>query len=542
MATARNRTMSLQNSPQNGAASALLGRHEANGDPAAVRSPVAGQRDASPARVAWAYVRHELLYICWAMMDVALLAPVALGFLAWTRSWPLVAFIAWLFLILLIPFNLSRLMSIVGVELARQRNVILLTFILALLLATRSLLYQPQSIFDMSWVGSLANRIVTQPGELWQREVALFVLLAFLWARGLTLTSRRVAINDVGFRLRLGGLLFAPIIIGLNIVPGTGSALPFVMLFFLSALVAVAVSRAEEVAQLETATTYPMSPRWAATVLLTSLFVVCSAALAALAISGQGLDLLAQWLAPLWNAFAFGSMVVVTTATYLLLFFLGPLQALVRNVVRLLSAIGFRGLPEIPEFGPGPADATINQLLLDLGDPESSLFLWFNRSAISLLVLLGLLVLFVALHRYFLRRELSFEMAESGPPATALGSDEKGLGQRILSRFERWRRWRAAATVRQLYRSMCIEAADRGFPRELSETPFEYLPTLSEVWPQGGEDVRLITNAYVRVRYGEAPETTAELEALRNAWRRLVKSLAADDPPPTVSDRRRSAQ
>lgn len=535
---ARNREMSLQNSPTDGASSTVFERRDDDGAPATVRSPVAAQQDASPARVLWAYARHELLYICWALMDVALIAPLALGFIFWTRARPLVPFIAWLFLVLLIPFNLSRLMSIAGIELRRQRNWIMIGFALALILTMRSLLFQPQALFDLSWIGALGDRIVNRPGELWQREVALFVLLAILWSRGLALTSRYVAVNEIGFRLRLGGLLFVPVIIILNIVPGTPNPLPFVMLFFLAALVAVAVSRAEEVAQQETETTYPMSPGWVGSVLLTSLFIVSSAALIALAISGEGLDLLAQWLSPLWNAFAFGSMAVVTTATYLMLFFIEPLMVLMRLIGRMLSTVGFSGMPELPEMAPAPAA----QLLLDLGDPESSVYLWFNRSAVTVLVLLGLLVVFVALRRYFRHRELSFGMAESGARAAAVEDKEEGLAQRLLDRFGRWRRWRAAATVRQLYRSMCLEAADQGHPRDPSQTPFEYLPALSEVWPEGVDDVRLITDAYVRVRYGEAPETAEELDEIRQAWQRLLNSIARGGRESGVDKRRRGSQ
>lgn len=534
---AHNRMMSLQNSPTDGAQSTILGRHDENGAPATVRSPVAAQQDASPARVLWAYVRHELLYICWALMDIALIAPLALGFIFWTREWPLGAFVAWLFLVLLIPFNLSRLMSIAGVQLPRQRNWIMITFALAFFLGIRTFLFQPQSLFDLSWLGALAGRIVNQPGQLWRREVALFILLAILWARGLALTGRYVAVTEIGFRLRLGGLLFVPIIIILNIVPGTANPLPFIMIFFLAALVAVAVSRAEEVAQQETETTFPMSPGWVGSVLLTSLLIVCGAALVALAISGEGLDLLAQWLSPLWSAFAFGSMVLVTTATYLMLFLLEPLMALMRVIGQLLSSAGFAGMPGLPEMAPAPAE----QLLLELGDPESSVYLWFNRSAVSVLVLLGLLVVFVALRRYFRHRELSFGMAQSRQAAAVVEDQEDGLAQRLLNRFGRWRRWRAAATVRQLYRSMCLEAADQGHPRDPSQTPFEYLPGLFEVWPEGADDVRLITDAYVRVRYGEAPETAEELEEIRQAWQRLLDSVAAGARDPDVDKRRRGA-
>jgi hypothetical protein len=35
------------------------------------------------------------------------------------------------------------------------------------------------------------------------------------------------------------------------------------------------------------------------------------------------------------------------------------------------------------------------------------------------------------------------------------------------------------------------------------------------------EDLRVITTAYVDIRYGELPETQGQLEAVENAWQRL---------------------
>ncbi|HZD11591.1 MAG TPA: hypothetical protein VE553_09630, partial [Candidatus Binatia bacterium] len=209
---------------------------------------------------AWAYTRHELLYICWAVMDVSLIAPVGLLLMPWTYFWPLPALIVWLVLVMLIPFNLSRLLSIADVEVVQQRRIIVVAFVLALIFAVRTLLYEPTSLLDPTWLSDLVDHFFNLPGLLWQRDLALFALLAVLWWRGLGLAKRQVAVDEVGFRLRLGGLLLAPLVIGLSLVPAAGSALPLVMLFFLAALVAVALTRAEEVARQGTGANYPMSP------------------------------------------------------------------------------------------------------------------------------------------------------------------------------------------------------------------------------------------------------------------------------------------
>lgn len=68
-----------------------------------------------------------------------------------------------------------------------------------------------------------------------------------------------------------------------------------------------------------------------------------------------------------------------------------------------------------------------------------------------------------------------------------------------------------------------------GYPRLEAETPYEYLTSLARVWPQAATETQLITQAYVRVRYGEIPETRAELEQILAAWRTLLNTLPAEE-------------
>ena len=488
----------------------------------------AGRRAPAGAPTAWAYARHELLYICWALMDVALIAPAALVLMPWSHFWPLLAFTTWLLLFMLIPFNLNRLMSVAGAGITRQRRIILVSFLLSLFISLRILLYEPQSLFDFSWIGAMAGRIAGLSASLWGQELALFLLITVLWWRGLGLSHRHVAVDEIGFRMRLGGLLLAPLVVGLSMAPMARNATPFVMLFFLAALMAVALSRAEEVARQRTGATYPMSPRWMATVFLASLFIVTAAALVGSALSGGGLRRLSQLMSPLWNALLLGGMVVVTTMTYLLLGLLSPLRWLLSYLLGLLGELGIEGLPEPEALTPALTDTTIDQLLLELSDSNGALLLWLNRLAIIAFVAALLLVVYLALRRYLNQRAMSFGVDETGQPAAEIAGATGGPGRRLLDRFRMWRRWRAAATVRQLYRTMCAEAARRGFARAISETPFEYLTTLSEVWPTGSDEYRLITNAYVRVRYGEYPESAEELAEIRNAWQRLAQIAGPD--------------
>jgi hypothetical protein len=94
----------------------------------------------------------------------------------------------------------------------------------------------------------------------------------------------------------------------------------------------------------------------------------------------------------------------------------------------------------------------------------------------------------------------------------------------LLWRFGAWQKWRTAVSIRRIYRAMMQLAATNGYPKLDAETPYEYLKTLAQWWPHHPVEVRLITDAYVKLRYGEIPETTDELAAIWLAWQRLQQA------------------
>jgi hypothetical protein len=78
-----------------------------------------------------------------------------------------------------------------------------------------------------------------------------------------------------------------------------------------------------------------------------------------------------------------------------------------------------------------------------------------------------------------------------------------------------------ALSVRWTYTRMAGLAEKRGFPRGKAETPNEYRLALGKAFPGGESDIRLITDAYVAVRYGELPEDNEQLNLIREAFERL---------------------
>lgn len=78
-------------------------------------------------------------------------------------------------------------------------------------------------------------------------------------------------------------------------------------------------------------------------------------------------------------------------------------------------------------------------------------------------------------------------------------------------------------TIRSIYASMAAYAAALGYPRHEAQTPYEYLATLKRIFPYAQTEVTAITEAYIRVHYGELPETKEELQHVRACWKRLQR-------------------
>jgi hypothetical protein len=60
-----------------------------------------------------------------------------------------------------------------------------------------------------------------------------------------------------------------------------------------------------------------------------------------------------------------------------------------------------------------------------------------------------------------------------------------------------------------------------GRPRSQAVTPLEYLPALDEVFPGLENELATITEAYLRVRYGEFPENRKEIADVETAWEQV---------------------
>jgi len=468
-------------------------------------------------------------------MEVALLTPFCFALMRWVQFWPPALFMLCLLLLLLLPFNLVRLMSALEWDTEQQRRVLIVALLVTVLVAWRTLFYRPDSLFDLRWLRDFVANLAEINNLLWLRDLSLFLLIAFVWWRGLRLAGKTFTIAGAGLRLRVGGLILAPLVIWFGNGRLPWSLAPFILLFFLAGLTAVALIRAEEVEQARSGRSASLDPRWVTAVFLSALLIVVMAGLMALLVTGDPALAAVSWLAPVWTALYLGAAVVGNTLLYLVL----PLFKVIGWLMELLIAWLTPFMARLATPTPAPTTGPLDFPLEVTRAAPTTISGGPGPKLITLLLMIAVvLVVTLALGQLYRRAELAERQSAQTSGFPDRPESPPGLGRRLLHRLGLLRNWRTAVSIRRIYQNMCQAAAASGYPRAVAETPYEYLATLALAWPELTPESQLITQAYVKIRYGELPETQAELEQIQAAWKRLeatkpVETAVAD--PTTIN-------
>ena len=477
----------------------------------------------SPLANAWHLFRHELLYVLWALMEIAIIAPVSLALMPWAGYWSPAQFVLWLLLLVMIPFNLSRLASILEIPVQRQQIIMVLALFITVLAAWRIIVYPDAGMLDFGWLSEMFRHIIESGNPYRSQELAIFVLVVIGWWRGISLVGRRVDFRDTGLRFRMGILLTALLV---AFVAGSfldWSVTPFVLLFFFSGLLAVVMSRVEQLELSRSGRSFPMGPRWLIVVSLTAAILVFLTGIVTGFISGESVLEVVGWMAPVWGGLTFLIASVTSMVSYLLVPIILALEWILGKI-----PFDFTTPSEmVSDFGEDSGLATVQPEQIVEKVPQ---FVDTAQRLLPFLIMIFVVLLVsLALSRLFqmARRAAEPEGQPLNPLDGLSGLEKPGFAQRLLDRLGFVRRWRSAASIRRIYQAMCDTAADYGYARASSQTPYEYLTTLDGAWPNFHGETVLITEAYIRVRYGEIPESQEEMNQITEAWEVLRQNLPA---------------
>jgi hypothetical protein len=144
-----------------------------------------------------------------------------------------------------------------------------------------------------------------------------------------------------------------------------------------------------------------------------------------------------------------------------------------------------------------------------------------NQTVIIVLVVLLMIIIIAAIFGIRNRRRKTYpKLTEE---AMQLISDRKTrkltYSPRFLqSRLDQALRWLAAARIRRIYQQLMGYCLKLDNPRLPAFTPLEFLPQLIHLFPEYPDQLTLLTETYLRVRYGEVPETLEEMKMIVLAW------------------------
>ncbi len=470
-----------------------------------------------------AHARRELVFLALGTMDVCVFTPLFVVLLSPIVPTQPVALTAALLGAVLAVHYLARLTLHLSLRPALRSSLLGTGVLVSGLLVIHQFLHAQVRLLDPTWLVGIFSDLQR---ENLPHDVLIFLLVLFLWWRGLVLAQRRLDSGSVAFRFRSGLVLLA-VTMALS-----GSIFPwpyhhFVFVFFFASLLGIALARAEEVGQQYGGSQSPFGLGWLMTLVVTSLAVLLLAAGLAALLTGENIGLL---LVPALQVLRIVLIGVVYVMAWIAQIVVTPLVALFRQheLGRFLDEV-IRQM-ELPESLAGQEARS-----------EQSLFTAEQLAlarAVGIIVVVLFLLFLVALSlrrlrvRAGKRRDEERESVWEGVHLRRrlrdvlrrgrrrLGGAAAALSRSLVGRFL------AAMTIRRIYAYMGALTAERGYPRVPYETPYEYLPTLERSFPNNREDVTRITEAYIAVHYGEVPERPEDLAVVQTAWERIREAAA----------------
>ena len=458
---------------------------------------------------------------------ISLLVMELMWLLPWFRSItptiqarrPASSFVAFLVFFLITTFS-NRVLRMTALRTA-VHPIIMINLLLLGIYSLLSILVYPDMGLSLGEI--LGRTLVSLENILEMIPEGFIVILMciYLWWRGLAISSMgTLEIRSTERKFRLGILTLAAfgIIFRGKQIDYLISALP---IYFASGLLAVTFSRTSSLGRGITAYRLPYTGRWFLGMTVITCFTIAAGIVTSRFLQSEVAysiyDLISQYFNKLISFLEILLLPVVEVFVFLA-------EKVVDFLSRYIDPEAFKGV--VSEFQEQPTP----ELPFEQGEP---LFRLPPEAiaAIVLVVLAGLIILLV--RRANQQQRYAVPMIEDG-------GDTVRRPQKLQSRMRRWldqvregietirqygigRRMIAATIIRRIYTLLLYTAADLGHPRHIAETPYEFQQKLSQIFPHHVEQIGLITNAYVQVRYGEFPEEERIISMVEDAWALVEK-------------------
>jgi hypothetical protein len=471
-----------------------------------------------PVREAWARLDwiKELLYLCVLATEASLLYPWQQLIFSWGdyRPLPFWGIVA----LLWGAYALSSLLVRSDLTADRRQAAIAGVVLLSTLVTIRLHLYPGRPAWDLVWVADMVEALFDMLDDL-PPDLLILILSMIAWWRGIVASRQEADIEQTWYRFRIGVFcLLLYLIVAAFGSPPEVTGLLFGFFFF--GLMSIALARILELGGIRSST---MSSRqWVGVLAGSILGSLALALLVSSIFSRQAVRAVLRLFRPLVR----GVELLLWYLVSILVYLLWPLLEMLLNFARSVTSAEIQALMS-PLASPLPLPQELMEEATEYG-----LNPFCKTVAVLLVVVGGLFLVSLAIRRLVERRdEENQDERESLWSSGDLVNDLKdGLrrtleGLRNLGRRET-RRHRSAASIRKMYASVVDLAEEAGYPRDLAETPYEHREILYRAFPGGEAAVDAITEAYVRVHYGEVPDSREEMEQLRRQYRELQGLVA----------------
>ena len=391
---------------------------------------------------------------------------------------------------------------------SRKQSVSIVIALCAILLAIRGTLYSDFALLDASWLGQIPASIVNL--FIVFSPVSLLIGMGvYAWWRGVSLAQASYDFESVGFRFRLGVLMLA--LLGLlNTWVGRLDISGLLVAFFFFGLLAVALARQEDVGRSESSISLPLRGPWLSILAGSVLLVLGLAAVLASMLTPQGIRAVFNLLRPLEPLVIIVLYAILLIASVIVEFLFNLVVFFIQRFINPNAQAQPFQLPTRPAFDVTQAPPDLSGLAAywvrsaahALSRSSSACFLcWHSRSnkCSAASAPMATPSAKACLWCWGPTRSNACGNYLTGRP---FGVDESDM-----------------ATIRRIYANLTRLAAERGFPRREAETPYEFMGELREAFPAAVPEERAITEAYVKVHYGEHSPSSAELAKVREAWK-----------------------
>ncbi len=414
---------------------------------------------------------------------------------------------SWLILLAFYPlsFGLVRIFRFLGTW--KKFCLMSMAWLLAFLFYAKYQYFRIHGLWDLLWLESL-TREVLQGFQAFNPEMLSLMSSAVLWAFGWRLGTAQIRFAVVLGEFQFGlTILFITFFARSQLGMDSGVMLALTLVFFPLALGGISLSHA---AEQESWLAVPPRSRWTGLLLLSIGTIFIFGLLVNLLLTPSSI----QWL---FSLLAAGGQWILGILEKFFLFLIGLFP------------------PSQPGNLPSPAQSG---QLKKISEPPFILFSDSTREVIRFLwAIMCISLVVVALWRVssqileWLRRRLTD--TEEAETESLPGAFREDLLKFLAKIFQALRmKWpfrkkkpgpgtKEGDFARSIYRQILAWAEAGGHGRKRSETPLEYLETLWECLPENREDLTLITDRYVRARYGPALPRETDGEPLKESWLRV---------------------